>query len=225
MNPVFVAIDMADLDAAELMASKLVGRVYGFKLGLEFFLTHGILGYHRIAKFGPIFLDLKLHDIQNTVTGALVSMLKLKPEFMTLHISGGPEMLRTAIKYVADSKTRLLGVTVLTSLNSDDLKLVGQHSDVEEQVLRLAHLAKSCGIHGVVCSPKEVKLITSEYGNSLIRMVPGIRPNWASTNDQKRVMTPKEAMQAGADYLVIGRPITHASNPIVAANRIMEELK
>jgi len=223
-NPIFCAIDIADLDKAYRLAANLKGHIGGLKLGLEFFLAHGAAGYHRMAEIGlPIFLDLKLHDIPNTVAGAVTSLLPLQPNFMTLHTGGGAAMMRAAVD-AAKHKTKLLGVTVLTSMDANDLKAVGQDTDPAAQVLRLAKLAKECGLDGVICSPEEVKNLRAALGKDFILMVPGIRPSWAATGDQKRVMTPHEAMQAGATYMVIGRPITGAENPVDAADRIMQEL-
>jgi orotidine-5'-phosphate decarboxylase len=227
-NPVFCAIDTPDLDKAEKLAMSLRGHVRGLKLGLEFFLAHGAAGYRRIAEIGlPIFLDLKLHDIPNTVAGAVASLLPLQPDFLTLHASGGAAMMRAAADAAGkakDARPKLLGVTVLTSLDAADLAAVGQGMDAAEQVLRLAKLVKASGLDGIVCSPEEVKNLRAELAPDFVLMVPGIRPAWAAANDQKRVMTPKEAIVAGATYLVIGRPITGAENPAEAARRIEEEI-
>ncbi len=226
-NPVFCAIDTLDLGKAQKLCEMLQGDVGGFKLGLEFFLAHGAEGYEKLAQRGaPIFLDLKLHDIPNTVAGAVNSLLPLQPAFTTLHASGGAAMMRAAADAVAVMKERpkLLGVTVLTSLDSSDLSALGQGGDPTQQVLRLAKLAKESGLDGVVCSPAEVKAVRDACGENFILMVPGIRPAWAVKGDQKRVMTPREAMDAGASYLVIGRPITDAADPREAAKRIQAEL-
>lgn len=227
-NPIFCAIDTKDLGTAEKIVLSLKGRVHGVKLGLEFFLAHGAAGYLKIAALGlPIFLDLKLHDIPNTVSGAITSLLSLKPNFLTLHASGGPAMMRDALKAaesLGTARPKLLGVTVLTSLDPHDLEAVGQDKNTKEQVLRLAKLAKNEGLDGVICSPEEVSTLRAALGPDFILMVPGIRPSWSSTQDQKRVMTPKEAVMSGATYLVIGRPITGATDPADAARRIVEEI-
>jgi len=227
-NSVFCAVDTPDLAKAHKLALNLRGSVRGLKLGLEFFLAHGEAGYRKLAEVGlPIFLDLKLHDIPNTVAGAVASLLPLQPDFMTLHASGGAAMMRAAAeaaKKTKGARPKLLAVTVLTSLDSGDLASVGQDSNPAPQVLRLARLAKDSGMDGVVCSPEEVKMLRGELGADFILMVPGIRPTWAATGDQKRVMTPREAVQAGATYLVIGRPITGAENPAQAAARINDEI-
>ena len=227
-SPVFCAVDTADFGKAKNLAANIAGHVQGLKLGLEFFLAHGEVGYRRIASLGlPIFLDLKLHDIPNTVAGALRSLLPLQPAFITIHTSGGPGMMRAAVEVAATAgatRPKLLGVTVLTSLDATDLTAVGQAPDTAAQVLRLAQLAKDCGLDGVICSPEEVTMLRAALGPDFILMVPGIRPVWAAAGDQKRIMTPREAVDAGATYLVIGRPITGAENPGDAAERIAAEL-
>ena len=227
-NSVFCALDVNDLAKAYELARALKGRVYGFKVGLEFFLAQGIAGYKNIAETGaPIFLDLKLHDIPNTVAGAVASILPLAPAFLTVHAGGGPAMMRAAADAAAKgsmARPKLLGVTVLTSMDAGDLAAVGQDANTGHQVMRLARLAKESGLDGIVCSPEEVKTLRAALGPDFILMVPGIRPAWATSNDQKRVMTPKEAVEAGASYLVIGRPITGADHPAAAAYRIQAEL-
>jgi len=227
INPVFCAVDTPDLAKAQKLVTQIRHYVHGLKLGLEFFLANGVAGYKAVASDLPIFLDLKLHDIPNTVAGAVISILPLKPSFLTIHTSGGPAMMRAA----ADAATRagamrpkLLGVTVLTSLDATDLATVGQDDDTTRQVVRLAKLARASGLDGVVCSPEEVKILRQELGPDFILTVPGIRPSWAAANDQKRIMTPGEAIAAGATYLVIGRPITGADNPAEAAQRIGQEI-
>lgn len=227
VNPIFCALDTSNLAMAQKLAEQLQGHVHGFKLGLEFFLAHGAEGCRKIAGLGaPIFLDLKLHDIPNTAAGAVSALLSLKPGFLTLHTSGGAAMMRAASAAAAKGahRPRLLGVTVLTSLDAKDLAALGQDENTAQQVARLAKLAKSSGLEGVVCSPEEAGTLRKILGPDFILMVPGIRPSWASSDDQKRVMTPKEAMAAGASYLVIGRPITGAENPAQAAKRIIAEL-
>lgn len=227
-NPIFCAVDTTDLARAQGLAAKLKGNIYGLKLGLEFFMARGADGYNKMASFDmPLFLDVKLHDIPNTVAGAIGSLLQLKPAFITVHTSGGHAMMRAAADAAAKAgkaRPKLLGVTVLTSMDKDDLAAVGQETDTGKQVLRLAKLAKESGLDGVVCSPEEVKTLRAALGPDFILMVPGIRPTWAAANDQKRVMTPKEAVQAGASYLVIGRPITAADDPADAAKKITSEI-
>lgn len=227
-NPIFCALDTIDLVKAQRLSESLRGHVRGFKLGLEFFLTHGMPGYQKIAHGGaPIFLDLKLHDIPHTVAGAVTSLISLRPAFLTLHIAGGAPMMRAAVdavSVVADDRPKLLGVTVLTSLDDKDLAAIGQGTDIAQQALRLAELARDSGLDGVVCSPAEVKILREACGKDFILMVPGIRPSWAKSDDQKRVLTPRQTMEAGATYLVIGRPMTETENPAETAKRIASEL-
>jgi orotidine-5'-phosphate decarboxylase len=228
ISPVFCALDVKETARAKALAEALKGTVGGLKLGLEFFMAEGAAGYRAVAETGlPIFLDVKLHDIPNTVAGALRSLLPLKPAYITIHTSGGPAMLQAAVKAAAEAgedRPKLLGVTVLTSLDASDLAAVGQAQDVTQQTLRLARLAQDSGLDGVICSPEEVQVLRDDCGPNFVLMVPGIRPAWASTNDQKRVMSPKEAMAAGATHLVIGRPITEAKDPAAAAHLIMDEI-
>lgn len=224
---IFCAIDSPDLTAAERLADALRGQVAGLKLGLEFFCALGAAGYKLIAGKGlPIFLDLKLHDIPNTVAKALEALLPLHPAFVTLHASGGAAMLQEAAKAAAKAgsgRPKLLAVTVLTSLAQEELKAIGQQGSPLEQVERLARLAKENGMDGVVCSPQEVAHLRKILGSDFILMVPGIRPAGADIGDQKRAMTPGEAVAAGATYLVIGRPITQAADPAKAAAAIHAE--
>ena len=179
----------------------------------------------------PIFLDLKLHDIPNTVAGAVRALVPLQPAFVTVHASGGRVMMQAAAQAARDtaielgvSRPRLLGVTVMTSLDEDDLHDVGQDPVTEHQVDRLAFLSKDAGLDGVVCSAREIEHLRRRFGAHFTLVVPGIRPAWSTTDDQKRVMTPAKALALGADYLVIGRPITRATNPTEAARRIAREL-
>ena len=231
---IFCAVDTTDLDTARDLGRRIAGVVGGIKLGLEFFVAHGPAGVRAvIGEDGPpLFLDLKLHDIPNTVAGGIRAALPLKPAFMTIHTSGGPAMMRAAAEAAAsageanaaEKRPKILAVTVLTSMDEADLQAVGQSVPVADQVKRLALLAKESGVDGVVCSPAEVALIREACGPDFILMVPGIRPSWAAANDQKRVMTPAEALAAGADHLVIGRPITGDADPEAAARRIVSEL-
>lgn len=228
INPIFCALDTGKVEEAYTLASQLKGNIGGIKLGLEFFLANGVSGYQKLASLGlPIFLDVKVHDIPNTVAGAIRSLLPLRPAFITLHCSGGAGMMQAAAKVAAEAghdRPKLLGVTVLTSMNENDLAAVGQDSNTSQHVVRLAKLAHQSGIDGVICSPLEIAPLRAALPRDFILMVPGIRPTWSESNDQKRVMTPREAMTAGASYLVIGRPITAAANAGDAAKRITEEL-
>ena len=213
----------------------LVGRLEDartFKIGLELFTAEGPALFRKLKVLRKdIFLDLKLHDIPNTVAGAVRSAYRHGVQMMTVHTSGGREMMAKAAeaaRAAADAgkgpKPILLGVTVLTSLKGPDLEEVGMGPDVASQVLRLAGLAKAAGLDGVVCSPQEIEVLRREYGRELIIVTPGIRPVWAAAQDQKRIMTPAEAVAKGADYLVIGRPITGAPSPNEAFLRIAEEI-
>lgn len=227
---IFCAVDTTDVDSARGIAAQVNGAVGGIKLGLEFFIAQGPAGVRAvIGEDGPpLFLDLKLHDIPNTVASGIRAALPLKPAFMTIHTSGGGAMMRAAAEAAAGGgagRPKILAVTVLTSLDEGDLESVGQALPVAEQVKRLALLARDSGVDGVVCSPAEVAMLRAACGPDFILMVPGIRPVWSATNDQKRFMTPAEAVAAGADHLVIGRPITAAADPASAARRIVAEIE
>jgi orotidine-5'-phosphate decarboxylase len=179
----------------------------------------------------PLFLDLKLHDIPNTVAGAVRAVTPLRPTLLTVHAGGGAAMLRAALDGAGEAsakagipRPRIIAVTVLTSLAEADMDAIGQRGPITDQARRLAALAKSCGLDGVVCSPHEIAALRGECGAGFLLVVPGIRPAWAAAGDQKRVMTPAEAAQLGADYLVIGRPITAADDPAAAARRVAAEV-
>jgi orotidine-5'-phosphate decarboxylase len=228
----YVALDTPSAAAALALAGPLAGTVDGFKLGLEFFAAEGPAGVREVATLGrPLFLDLKLHDIPNTVAGAVRSALALAPAYLTLHASGGAAMLRAALAAARDEASRrgieppkLLAVTVLTSLDAAALAAQAIPDEPAAQAVRLAALAKSAGIEGAVCSPREIAALKHALGPDLELVVPGIRPAWAAADDQKRIMTPAEAAAAGADVLVIGRPITAAADPPEAVARIRAEL-
>lgn len=224
---VLCAVDTADLAAALDLAEALAGAVGGLKIGKELFTAHGADAVARFIEAGhEVFLDLKYHDIPATVAGAVRAAASLGCFVLTVHASGGPEMLRAAAAAAAEARKppMVVGVTVLTSLDDDDLDAVGQSGPVADQVMRLAGLAKSCGLDGVVCSPREIAALRRALGAEFRLIVPGVRPAWAGADDQKRVMTPAEAVAAGADYLVIGRPITRAADPARAARRIADEI-
>lgn len=223
---VIVALDTTDLGAARRLVEGLAGRVGAFKIGKEFFTRFGPQGVAEALQGQPFFLDLKFHDIPNTVAGALRAALPMGPFMMNVHASGGPAMLQAAAAAVAGAspKPLLIGVTVLTSLDDADLEAVGQRGPASEQVLRLARLAQAQGLDGVVASPHEIAALRQACGPAFKLVIPGVRPAWSAAGDQKRIMTPAEALAAGADYLVIGRPINAAQDPPGAAARVAEEL-
>lgn len=231
-NPVFCALDTPRVDMALSQAKNLSGLIGGVKLGLEFFLANGPASIKEMHKAGlPIFLDLKLHDIPNTVAGAVRSLANLGVDIITIHTQGGPSMMRAAVDSANEEAAKLgltppkiIGVTILTSLDDGDLSKMGVNHSVEDQVLNLASLAKASGLDGVVCSPLEIKAIRQELGQEFKLIVPGIRPEGASAGDQKRVLSPKQAVDAGADILVIGRPITKADDIKSAAASIKTSL-
>jgi orotidine-5'-phosphate decarboxylase len=228
---IIIALDVKDKDEAAAVVSGLMDA-RTFKIGLELFTAEGPALFKKLKVLRKdIFLDLKLHDIPNTVAGAARAAVRHGVQMMTIHTSGGREMMARAAEAARDTaeaeklpKPLLLGVTVLTSLRAAELGEVGMNPDVAAQVLRLAGLAKAAGMDGVVCSPQEIEIVRKEFGRELLVVTPGIRPAWAAAQDQKRIMTPAEAVAKGADYLVIGRPITGASSPADAFRRIVEEI-
>jgi orotidine-5'-phosphate decarboxylase len=218
-SPVFVAIDTPDLDRAKAIAAKVRHHVGGLKLGLEFFCANGRHGIHEMAELGlPIFLDLKLHDIPNTVAKAVQALRPLDPAILTVHAAGGRAMMEDA-KAAAPAGTRVVAVTVLTSLDSEDLAATGIGSDPRAQVERLTDLARAAGLDGLVCSGNEVAAAKAIWPDGFF-VVPGVRPEGGVAGDQKRVMTPRAALDAGASILVVGRPITLAEDPDEAARAI-----
>jgi len=218
-SPVFVALDTTDLDRAREIAARVRNHVGGLKLGLEFFGAHGPAGVREMAALGlPIFLDLKLHDIPNTVAKAVQALRPLEPAILTVHAAGGRAMLEDA-KAAAPAATRVVGVTVLTSLDEDDLAETGVAADAHGQVERLAGLARTAGLDGIVCSGREVAAMKRCWPDGFF-VVPGLRPAEGKAGDQKRVITPRKALDAGASVLVIGRPITQAADPDEAARAI-----
>ena len=227
MTKIFCAIDTADLDHACDLAGKIAPVTGGIKLGLEFFNNFGPAGIERVLKSAPeaqLFIDLKFHDIPNTVAGAVRGICNnFAPAYLNVHASGGEEMMRAA-KDACGTDTKLLAVTILTSLDEAAIKQVGYGDDVSQQVERLALLTKQAGLGGVVCSAHEIERLRAACGDDFALMVPGIRPAGSDKGDQKRVMTPKEALSAGATHLVIGRPITSAPNPAKAAEDILAGL-
>ncbi len=218
-SPIYVAIDTPDLEVAKALAAKVHNHVGGIKLGLEFFSANGRAGVRDMAAIGlPIFLDLKLHDIPNTVAKAVQALRPLNPAILTVHAAGGRAMMEDA-KAAAPTGTKVVGVTVLTSLDDSDLQAVGYTGDPHEQVMRLTQLAKDAGLDGVVCSGEEVAAAKKLWPKGFF-VVPGVRPAGGGVGDQKRVVTPRQALDRGASVLVIGRPITQAEDPDQAARAI-----
>lgn len=225
---IIVAVDRMNLADAHADVGRLGERASCLKLGLEFFVANGPQGVRAVAGPAPLFLDLKLHDIPNTVAGGVRSACTLNPRFLTIHTSGGEAMMRAAAdaaKAAGSSRPQLLGITVLTSLDDDDLTAVGQGTPMRDQARRLAALAQKSGLDGVVCSAHELGALRAECGKDFLLVTPGIRPSWTAAQDQKRATTPAEAIRLGADFLVIGRPITQSDDPAAALARIAQEIK
>ena len=227
---IIVALDVPTFDEAARLAAQLADRVSYFKIGLQLFSKCGTPIIDEIKKTGArVFLDLKFHDIPNTVQHAVESACALGVDMLTVHLSGGSQMLNAAMRGAEKFPlTTILGVSVLTSSNEATLREIGvKNTSVEEQVKRLAKLAVSERLGGIVASPLEIKMLRAlfaETGASLKIVTPGVRPSWAAANDQQRTLTPRAALEAGADYLVIGRPITAQPDPRAAAQRILDEI-
>lgn len=218
-SPIYVALDTPDIERAKTIANKVRNHVGGIKLGLEFFSANGRAGVREMAALGlPIFLDLKLHDIPNTVAKAVQALRPLDPAIITIHAAGGRAMMEDA-KAAAPTGTKVVAVTVLTSLDGSDLSSIGLQADPHEQVVRLTELARDSGVDGVVCSGNEVTAARAIWPDGFF-VVPGVRPAGGAIGDQKRVMTPRAALDAGASVLVVGRPITQAEDPDHAAREI-----
>jgi orotidine-5'-phosphate decarboxylase len=223
-NAIFCALDMKDTDLAVSFTKSIIDYIDGVKIGMEGFYSMGIDGYNRIQDLNlPIFLDLKLHDIPNTVNSAIKSLLPLKPFMLNVHVTGGAEMMVSAKQAVEESKNEkplLVGVTILTSMNENSFKEQGLKLNIGNQVTNLANLAMKSGLNGVVCSPHEARKVKDMCGEDFLTVVPGIRPQTSGSQDQKRIMTPKEAVKNGADILIIGRPLTRSKDPISAVKEI-----
>ncbi|MSO64237.1 MAG: orotidine-5'-phosphate decarboxylase [Alphaproteobacteria bacterium] len=229
-NPVFCALDTQDRSAAVDLTRRIAPYVGGIKIGKEFFTAHGPEGVRAVTAVGaPLFLDLKYHDIPNTVAGAVRAACALRPAMLNVHAAGGTAMMRAAADAAAEAgggqRPWVLGVTLLTSLEDTDLQATGITGTARDQVLHLATLAQRAGLDGVVCSAHEITALRAACGPSFKLVVPGLRPNGAAVADQKRVMTPTEALDLGADVLVIGRPITGAGDPAAAARAIAADLR
>ena len=220
---IIVALDLDNINKAVKLVKELKKEVYAFKIGHEFFYNFGISGYKNIYNICPrIFLDLKLHDIPNTVQKGLKAISKLKPIFTTIHISGGDDMQKSSI-LKKNKKTNILGVTILTSLDKKQALKYYKEKNINNLVKKFANYAKKNNLSGLVCSPLEINIVRKEVGKKMILVVPGIRPNKRSSSkkdDQKRTLTPKEAINLGADFLVIGRPITESPNPLETIKEI-----
>lgn len=222
-SPIFVAIDTPDMDRARTIAAAVKRHAGGLKLGLEFFCHNGRHGVLELAELGlPIFLDLKLHDIPNTVAKSIQALAPIMPAVLTVHAAGGRAMLEDA-KAAAPAGTKVVAVTVLTSLDGDDLDAIGVNGNSHSQVERLANLARAAGLDGIVCSGNEVKAARKQWKDGFF-VVPGIRPTDAAVGDQKRIITPRAAIDAGASILVIGRPVTGAEHPDEALRKIAATL-
>ena len=225
---IIVALDLDNIKKAIKIVNELKNEVYAFKIGHEFFYNFGIKGYKEIYNICPkIFLDLKLHDIPNTVQKGLKAILKLNPIFTTIHISGGDEMQKLSV-LKNNKKTFILGVTVLTSLDEKQTLKYYKEKNVNILVKKYANYAKKNNLSGLVCSPLEINIVRKEVGGKMILVVPGIRPSKkfpSKKDDQKRTLTPKEAIDLGADFLVIGRPIVESINPLETIKKINKSIQ
>ena len=223
---IIVALDLDNINKALKLVKELKKEVYAFKIGHEFFFNFGIKGYKKIYNICPrIFLDLKLHDIPNTVQKGLQAISKLKPIFTTIHISGGDDMQK--ISKLKNNKTNILGVTILTSLNEKQTLKYYKEKNVNILVKKFAKYAKKNNLDGLVCSPLEINIVRKEVGKKMILVVPGIRLEKKSIfkkDDQKRTLTPQEAINLGADFLVIGRPIVQSKNPLATIKKINQSI-
>ena len=225
-DKIIVPLDVSSRKASRELIEQVGGAIGFFKVGSQLFTAEGPKVIEEIKSSGSrVFLDLKFHDIPNTVRRAVESACALGVDMLTIHLSGGRAMCEAAVTGRGITRTLILGVTVLTSLNDEAIAEVGFRTSVENEVLLLADLAKHVGITGLVASPLELLAIRNRFGSVFTTVIPGIRPRWFEAGDQTRTMTPLEASSAGADYLVIGRPITAAPDPLEAAKRIVDELQ
>lgn len=230
VNKIIFAMDVKEFSDVELWANRLSGHVGTFKVGKQLYTSCGPAAVRMIQKHGgEVFLDLKYHDIPNTVAMATLEAARLGVKLCDLHALGGLEMMSTTMEkldkeFSSADRPKVLAITVLTSSNEETLRGIGINHTVPEMVVRLAKLAKQAGVDGVVASPQEVELIRQACGKDFLVVTPGVRPSFASADDQKRIMTPAEAVKVGADYLVIGRPIAAAADPVKAAQAIVDEI-
>lgn len=231
-HKLIVALDVSKIEEAEKLVEMLHSRVKIFKVGKELFTACGPKAVEMIQDYGAqVFLDLKFHDIPNTVGAACAMAARHKVFMLNVHTLGGKIMMTEAVSAVKNAAINnaivapyLLGVTVLTSMGSADLEEVGIDRSPKIQVRKLAKLAKECGLDGVVASGQEIEIIRKTCGSDFLIITPGVRPLWAAMGDQKRIVTPKEAVEKGADFIVVGRPITGHNNPLEAAERILSEI-
>jgi orotidine-5'-phosphate decarboxylase len=218
-NPIYLALDVPQIEPAKALINKVKAHIGGIKLGLEFYCAHGPHGVHEIAHMGlPIFLDLKFHDIPNTVAGAMQAVHVYEPAIVTVHAGGGRAMMEDA-KAAAAEGCKVVAVTMLTSLDETDLKRTGVSGTPHDHVMRLAELAHASGLDGIVCSGQEVGEVRKQWKDGFF-VVPGLRPAGSIIGDQKRTVTPRSARDDGASVLVIGRPISRADDPEAAARAI-----
>ncbi len=232
LNPIICAIDTIEVEEASDLVAQIGPHVGAIKLGLEFFTANGSTGVRKLAHHKvPVFLDLKFHDIPNTVARAIKATAGIDTFMMTVHTSGGRAMLKAAIDasmevsvLTGKERPQVIGVTVLTSLDQADINMIGINDNLNDQVARLADLAQSCGLDGVVCSPYEITALRKQCGGDFTLVVPGIRPEGSNHDDQKRTLSPSDALAKGASHLVIGRPITQAASPGDVAKSIRESL-
>jgi len=225
MTTLISALDVPEMETALAMVDKFGEEVQWYKVGKQIFTKFGPEIVRSLKSRGKkVFLDLKFHDIPNTVAQAIRSAASIGADIVNVHASGGPAMLTAAAQAARETGVTVIAVTVLTSLDENELRAIGLQATPAEQVVRLAKLTKDCGLAGVVCSPKEITLVREACGRDFLTVVPGIRPAGAAAGDQKRIMTPAEAAKAGADYIVVGRPILQADDPQGAARAVNAEL-
>lgn len=229
-DPLILALDVPEWERLEALAEMVKGEVKRVKIGLEAYTRFGPAVFREMREKGfRVFADLKLHDIPNTVRGAVEALARWEVDMITVHLSGGRKMLEAAVRASrerarARQKPLLLGVTVLTSLEDEDLEKMGWAGGVEESALRLARLGIACGLEGLVCSPRETALLRRELGPGPYLVTPGIRPGGSPHHDQARTATPREALLAGADYLVVGRAVTAHKRPLEALRTLKREI-
>ena len=227
-NPIYCAIDTSSIDEALKMIDQISPYIGGIKLGLEFFSSCGIKGIEKVAMYDlPLFIDLKLFDIPNTVKKSLKNILAFHPAYTTLHLSGGSNMLKECVnlKKELNSHTNLIGVTMLTSFDDNSINEIGLSGSIHMNVEKLSKLAVKCGMDGIVCSPMEIEKVKKTFGPKLKVVVPGIRNNKDKSHDQKRILSAKEAVDLGANIIVIGRPITSADSPADASKILNQSIK